>query len=162
MASGTDPNPSVFFNVIEIDVVKDSGGLSSPDHTKMLIVNFGCCVARTRGRGLFALYVGGRQDPRLCRYVEDEHIVKELMKVAAAKHVKTAFRPLLGEVNERMTGAWRGYGHGSLFIIGHLVPAHLLKIEIVHVIVELGQVGAPKDPHLVFLIARLHKLVRMG
>ncbi len=89
-----------------------------------------------------------RKEPGSCCNVKNEEIVEELMEVASSEDIKNM---LFWEVDHCMASSRGWYGDRTLVIVDNLVPQLLWKVEVVHVIEKVCEIGASHYPHLMRL-----------
>lgn len=143
-------DPGALINIEEINIVKDSHGFTTSDHTEMRIIDSGCCMTCPRCRRLLTWNSG--EKPASRTDVESKHVIKELMKVSSSKNVESTRGSLVCEINHWMARTRCWYGNRALYIILNLMPSLFFKVKIEHVIEKVGDIGTTHDPKLHLLI----------
>lgn len=144
MSSSVDSYPGTLVDIKQVNVVENIIGLTAAYHTKVRIINSGCCVTSPWGRRRLPRYTW--QEPTFSCDIEDKHVIEELVIISAAEDVEATTCALFAEINHGVTCSRRGNSHWTLIIILYLVPKHLCEIETVHIVEEVSQVWATENP----------------
>ena len=135
--------PRIAFNVEHIHIIKDRCGLTPSYQTEVGLVYLGGGVAGSRCRGLLPRHWG--QKPGAGCDIKNEQVIEELVEVASSEDVENVG---IQKVDHGMAGSWGRDCDWSLFIVKDLVPDLICKVEEVHVIEKICEVGTSHYPHL--------------
>lgn len=143
LASRIYSDPHIAFDVEQIHIIEDRGGLPSSYQTKVGFVDF--CGSMTRSRCRRLLSGHWRQKPGSGCNVKNKEVVEELMEVASTENIENI---RLCKVDHCMAGS-RGWDrYWSLFIVKDLVPHLSCEVKEVHIIEKVCEIGTSHNPHL--------------